>query len=61
MRIPDPPIDPARIARFMDEMAIIRTMDTRANDHPPGAFLLPEAGRLLAIQVSIPVIGRSLC
>lgn len=45
-----------KIAKFMDKMAIIRSMDTRANDHPPGAYLL-HTGYNLGGPIQYPTLG----
>src|SRR5262249_34374595 len=46
-----------RIGQFMDKMAIIRTMDTRAeNDHPQGAHLL-HTGYARRGPIRYPTLG----
>lgn len=49
-----------RIARFMDKMAIIRTMDTGdANDHPPGRHIV-HTGYARRGPIQYPAIGSTV-
>jgi len=45
-----------RIAQHMDRLAIIRSMNTRANDHPPGANLM-HTGHVPGGPIPYPTLG----
>ena len=45
-----------KIAKFTDKMAIIRSMDTKENNHPPGTFLM-HTGYVQRGPIQYPTLG----
>src|SRR5262249_18124182 len=45
-----------KIAKFMDKMAIIRSMDSKENNHPPGTYLM-LSGRIQRGPIQYPTLG----